>query len=246
MRVTLLKTGQTFDELKEAQGCYERWFSQTFGQHVSDWSLVDPPRGHALPPADSVEAVVVTGSPISVYERLSWSVASGEWLAKVIEREIPVLGVCYGHQLIAEALGGEVKRSQRGREMGAIEITQTTNDPLFQGLPKVFKAWQTHIDEVVTPPPEAVVIATNDHCAIQAMAIGPRCRTVQWHPEMNREIMAYYVRARREVIDEEWGAGAAQSLEARLPETLSSGPKILANFIERYVQESPSFDHYSR
>jgi len=233
-RVTLIKTGQTFDELSARRGCFERWFAAGFAGRVEDWEVVHAHQGAPLPPVTAPEAVVVTGSPVSVYERLPWSEATAAWLAQLLEREIPVLGICYGHQLIAHALGGEVSRSPRGREVGAVEI-KGEDDPLFEGLGPQFSVWQSHIDEVSVAPAGARIIARNEHSAVQAMAIGDHCRTVQWHPEFDGEIGRHYIKARAQLIDEERGEGAAARLEASQPSDLPSGAQILANFARAWL-----------
>lgn len=233
LTMTLLKTGATFEGLKPQAGCYEKWFSDVFGDRVN-WRIIDAPGGDELPPFSEIEALVISGSPVSVYERLPWSERCSSWLGEFWTRGTPILGVCYGHQLMADALGGEVKTSPNGREMGATSIDQVGQDPIFDGLPAQFDVWQTHVDVVQTLPPQARIIASNPHCPVQAMAIGDHCRTVQWHPEMTREILAYYVRARAEIIEKERGIGSAQQLEEGLPPFLGSGARIVSNFLTHF------------
>ena len=249
LKVTLLKTGQTFDDLSPQRGCFEDWFSAIFGELVGEWEVVRAHQGEPLPPASAVEAVVVSGSPASVYEREAWSEASAAWLAEVIARDVPVLGVCYGHQLIAHALGGEVRRSPQGREMGAVEIERLDmregegeGDPIFEGLPPRFSVWQSHMDEVSVAPPGAKVLARNEHTAVQAMAGGERCRTIQWHPEFDAEIARHYIRARAHLIDAERGEGAAAALELTQPAALTSGATITRNFALRWLGASEGLE----
>jgi len=229
-RVTLLQTGETFPELSAARGGFDRWFADGFGGAVGGWEVVDAHRGAPLPSAEGVWGVVVTGSPMSVYERHAWSEEAAGWLARVIARGAPVLGVCYGHQLIAHALGGRVERAARGREIGGVEVERLADDPLFEGLPARFGVWQSHSDEVVAPPPGARVIARNAHSAVQAMAIGEACRTVQWHPEFDAGVMRHYIGARAHLIDAERGTGAAAALLASQPAALPSGAAVMGNF----------------
>lgn len=238
--VTLLKTGETFEELKASQGCYESWFAQAVGDLASEWKIVDVYKGDPLPDPKQVDILIISGSAVSVYEYRPWSVKAGLWCAEIIKQDRPVLGVCYGHQLVIESLGGKVKPAVRGREMGAVEVKQIGDDPLFKGLDDSFFVWQTHIDEVALLPPKhphlnIETIAYNDHCQYQGLTIGQRCRTIQWHPEMNQAIMDYYVQARKEIIDAQWGPGSAQNLASSLPSLVPSGPIIFKNFFEAFV-----------
>ena len=238
--VTLLKTGETFEELKETEGCYETWFETVVGQHASSWTVVDVFHGDPLPSVETIDMLLITGSPISVYEYRPWSVKAGLWSVDVIRSGRPVLGICYGHQLVAESLGGKVQPATRGREMGATFIEYAQGDPLFKNLNSPFKVWQTHIDEVAVLPPSTSdlhisPIAFNHHCQYQALAIGSRCRTVQWHPEMNQAIMSFYVDARQDVIDQAWGNGAAKRLKESLPSHVESGSVLINNFFEAFV-----------
>ena len=175
-----MKTGETFQALKLVEGCYEQWFDRLFEGRL-EWNIVDAPYGDTLPEPSTVEALVITGSPVSVYEKWAWSVACSQWLGRVWSYNRPMLGICYGHQLLADALGGEVTASPNGREMGAVKVQKTQPDPIFEGLNDDFMVWQTHIDEVSRLPDQAEVIASNNHCPIQAMSVGNHCRTIQWH-----------------------------------------------------------------
>ena len=238
--VTLLKTGETFEELKQTEGCYETWFETVVGKHASSWTVIDVFHGDPLPSIDQIDVLLISGSPISVYEYRPWSVQAGLWSVDVIRSGRPVLGVCYGHQLIAESLGGRVKPAVKGREMGATLIEYSHADPLFENLSSPFEVWQTHIDEVAILPSSTSnlnisPIAFNEHCQYQALAIGSRCRTVQWHPEMNQAIMSYYVKVRQNVIDQAWGEGAAEMLNQSLPLYVESGSILIDNFFESFV-----------
>jgi GMP synthase (glutamine-hydrolysing) len=238
MRVTLIKVGETFSELKPRVGCYEDWFQKGLSPYVNDWQIVNAFQGEALPSPHTVEAVIVTGSPVSVYENLPWSVNTGQWLAQVLATDtIPVLGICYGHQLIADALQGKVERSSQGREIGVSIIDTIEEDPIFEGVTMPMQVWQSHIDEVSKIPSNAKVIASNAHTYAQGMAIGTQCRTVQWHPEMTHEIVEFYVQARANLIDQESGTGSADFIIQNLPAHLPSGHQILHNFAKYWLNK---------
>lgn len=231
MRPVILKTGKTFDELSARRGCYEHWFARALGWPLERFEVIDALAMGPLPA--EADAVLVTGSPASVHEREPWSVAAGEWLQRVVRAGVPVLGVCYGHQLLGDVFGGQVGRNPNGREIGVVEV-EADDDPLFEGLPRRFPVIQTHKDAVNTPPPGARVLARNTQTPVQALAFGDRVRTVQWHPEFDADIIRTYLTARAHLIDEESGPGTTERLLGEVTE-VETGPIIMRNFARHFL-----------
>ena len=229
MTSTCLAKKTTFPALRAQAGGFEDWFARAARMPRADFEVVDAVSDECLPDPTGVDPVMVTGSPHSVHDRAPWSVRTGAWLRRVVEAEIPVLGVCYGHQLLADVLGGEVGPNPNGREVGVCEV-EVVPDPLFAGLPRRFSVYQTHTDAVNRAPPGATVLAGNAQTPIQAMRYGSAW-TVQWHPEFNVHIIRAYLEARADLIDAELGPGTAERLRDEATE-LHSGPRIFANFLE--------------
>jgi GMP synthase (glutamine-hydrolysing) len=130
------------------------------------------------------DAIVVTGSRASVYWDESWIGQLIDYVGAAHDRGVPILGVCYGHQVLAAALGGRVE-SMGEYEIGYREITRTADDDLFAGIPETFTAFTTHSDVVADLPPDAELLAENDfgvHAFRRDRAWG-----VQFHPEYDRE-----------------------------------------------------------
>lgn len=173
-------------------GDYERWFQEALGGER--FTVVSPFLGEALPPPEDWGGVIVTGSPASVRDEAPWMARVADFCLFAAEREIPVLGVCFGHQLLGEALGGRVDRHPRGVEAGTVRVRLTEEgllDPLFAGLPEEFPVQAIHGDELVRPPtrPGVVRLAENLHSPWQAFACGPWIRAVQFHPEVTPPVM---------------------------------------------------------
>jgi GMP synthase (glutamine-hydrolysing) len=148
-----------------------------------------------VPPDYRYDAAIVTGSRASVYWDEAWIDALRGWVAGAVERDLPVLGVCYGHQLVADVLGGEVA-PMADYEIGYREVHHD-GGRLFEGVDETFTAFTTHSDEVATPPPGAEVLAENDrsiHAFRQGAAFG-----VQFHPEYDRETAASVTRGKDEL-----------------------------------------------
>jgi GMP synthase (glutamine-hydrolysing) len=133
-----------------------------------------------LPADHDFDAAVVTGSRASVYWDRDWIAPTTAWVREAHERAIPLLGVCWGHQCIAHALGGTV--ADMGEyEIGYRTIERTADDPLLAGLDRAFLAFTTHSDAVTALPPGATEIATNDY-GNHGFRIGDAFG-VQFHPE---------------------------------------------------------------
>ena len=114
----------------------------------------------------------------------------------LIEKEIPLMGICYGHQLIAKALGGRVENHPQGMELGTVDIQTNDScgsDYLFKGLPRSFKAHVSHSQTVIELPENAVLLAGNLFERHHAFRIGISAWGVQFHPEYNKTIMNSYI-----------------------------------------------------
>ncbi len=198
--IVLLKCGCTQAAVRLALGDYDRWFLRALAPTGVGVRVIEAHAGAPLPArAGGADAVIATGSPRSVTERAPWMTRAGEWLREQAERGVPVLGVCFGHQLLAEVYGGAVARNPLGREIGTIRCTLTPAgraDPLFHGVPPAFEAQATHEDDVRALPPGAELLATNGWSPVQAFRIGWNVRAVQFHPEMDAAAMAAVIRTR--------------------------------------------------
>ncbi len=196
-KVIILKTGDTFPVVANKLGDFEDWIFRGLGIKKTASRVVNVPAGNPLPPVEMCRGVVIAGSHAMVTENLDWSVAIENWIPSVIRTSIPVLGICYGHQLLARAMGGVVDYHAKGAEIGTAGIklvNEDMSDPLFKGLPKLFSAHVCHSQTVVKLPKNAVRIAENDFEPNHAFRIGPAAWGVQFHPEYDDTIMTAYAK----------------------------------------------------
>lgn len=193
--MVILKTGSTYPAIKEQFGDFDEWFLRGLSPGL-DITVLNTEAGE-LPgdPADW-DGIVVTGSPAMVSDREPWSEKAAEWLAQAVDQSVPVLGVCYGHQLLAHALGGEVGYHPKGRESGTQRVellASAQDDPLFGSLPSTFSAQLTHKQSVLSLPPGAVLLGRNEFEPHQAFRMGKCAWGVQFHPEFSDAIMRAYL-----------------------------------------------------
>lgn len=137
-----------------------------------------------LPPDHAFDGFVVTGSAASVYWDEEWIPETEAWIREAVEHDLPGLGICYGHQLIASALGGTVE-PMGDYELGYVEIERIADSPLFKGMGDQLMAFASHSDVVTALPEGAERIAKND-CCLQGFQYGD-IFAVQFHPEYDME-----------------------------------------------------------
>jgi GMP synthase (glutamine-hydrolysing) len=156
------------------------------------------------PPAfEELAGLIISGSAANVPTREAWIVATERYLARAAASGLPIFGICFGHQLLGQALGGLVARNPRGREIGTVPLEVLVQDPFWGDAPAHFPVNMTHVDSVVTLPPGARVLARTSLDEHAAVHFGKRTWGVQFHPEMDAEILKHYLAARRGAMGEE-------------------------------------------
>ena len=186
-RLLIVKTGGTLPELRAQRGDYEEWIAAGTGFARGEVDVVAVAQGEPLPAPESPAGVVITGSSAMVSHCEPWSERTADWLARAVECDTPVLGICYGHQLLAHALGGEVGPNPRGREIGTVVVralAPARRDALLGVWGEAEPAQVTHLESVLALPAGAVRLAESDLDPVQAFAASERAWGVQFHPEV--------------------------------------------------------------
>jgi GMP synthase (glutamine-hydrolysing) len=192
----ILKMGTTMPELCSQRGDFEVWLAEGLGLTREQVTVVEPYRGDRLPSPELLRGVAITGSHSMVSDREPWSECCAEWLVRVMQAQVPTLGICYGHQLLAHALGGLVDYNPRGREVGTIQLELTTacqGDPLFGGLPTGICVNLSHRQCVIQPPQSAAVLATSQLDAHSALRLNETTWGLQFHPEFDQHLTRAYL-----------------------------------------------------
>ena len=235
--VVIVKVGATEPTVRAAQrGDFEHWFSRGMELGPDEWSVVAPFEGDALPSPDRCAGIVVTGSSAMITDRADWSERTKDWLAGAVDAGRPVLAICYGHHLLADAFGGRSDWNPNGREIGTVQVEledAAADDPLLHGLGSPLIVQESHSQAVLELPPTAKRLAHNAHDPCQGFRLGAHAWSFQFHPEFTADIVRGYITARREAIESE--GLDVEALFAALADD-PAGQTILARF-GAYVRE---------
>ena len=231
----ILETGQPVPSMRR-HGRFPHWIRVAAGLPADGAVVVNVEHGEALPSRLGFAGVLITGSGAMVTERHEWSERSAAWLREAAHAGTPVFGICYGHQLLAHALGGEVGYNPAGREMGTVDIQlqpQAAGDPLFGGLPAQFAAQATHLQSVLRTPEGATVLAQSGQDGCHAFRWGDAAWGVQFHPEFATTHMRGYVDAKHDALAREGRCAR------RLSRTISATPQA-RRVLRRFVRHARS------
>lgn len=202
-RVVVIQMGRAPDDISAVFGDQGEWFKRALAQENVEITVTCPADGERLPDADSFDVAILSGSWSMVTDREDWSEATRQWILEILPTGKYMLGVCYGHQLMADALGGRVDYHPLGREIGLKTVTLTDaarEDPLLASFPQRFEANLSHEQTVVTPPPGAVVLGHSEHDPHQMLRYSENAFSVQFHPEFTPPLMRACVMRRAEAL----------------------------------------------
>jgi len=160
---------------------------EQWARHLGDvpFDAVHLPSDEPVPPLDRYTHVLLTGSEASFEQPEPWFEVEAGIVRDAVDRDLSVLGSCFGHQMLTWALSGsETVRRAPTPELGWVAVELATPDPLVADLPNPWHSFAAHLDEVVAPPPPWRILAANEACAVQAMRYGDHpVWGIQPHPE---------------------------------------------------------------
>lgn len=211
LRLCIIENGLVPDDLADRFESYPKmiqsWLSSQLPE--AEFSVVSAVSEEPLPDPRAYDGYLLTGSKYSVYDGLEWIVKLRAFLQRLREDRSPVFGICFGHQLMAEAYGGSVRKAEQGWGIGA-QPYRYRDLPIEEGAAFVF-----HQDQVVRLPEQVQVKGGSDHCPFGVLEYSFPAMSVQYHPEFTREYVTLLAeRYGGQLISKEVAQGAIESLQA--------------------------------
>ncbi len=223
MLIGILQTGLAPEALAPEMGDYPDMFARLLEGHGFTFRTYKVVEGEFPKGVADCQGWLITGSRHGVYEDHPWIPPLEQFIRDCFTARVPVVGICFGHQIVAQAMGGKVERFASGWAVGATDYD-------FAGEKLTLNAW--HRDQVVQAPPGAKVIASNDFCANAALLYDDRALTVQAHPEFRPAFVDGLMKTRgKGLVPDEVMAAAATRLADPIQDKTMAG-RIAAFFKE--------------
>jgi GMP synthase-like glutamine amidotransferase len=199
MKLTLIQPTEVPETLRPKFGPYAPMFHRMFGREGFEFETVRLSEGHPLPDPASLDAVLITGSSAGVYDNhLTWMEPLRAFVRKAYADRTPMLGICFGHQIMADALGGDVRKSDKGWGLGRHVYDVTARPPMIGGELPEFAIACSHQDQVITPPAEAEVFMRSHFTPNAGLYYrSGRAMSLQPHPEFEDDYTVALAELRR-------------------------------------------------
>ena len=230
MHLGILKADSVRDELQPQFGDYPGMFERLLLQAARDLAFDRQPtfevfdvQAGQFPQVDACDGYVITGSRDSVYDDQEWIRQLSEFVRVLHEQRKKTVGICFGHQLIAHALGGRTRQSDKGWGVGVHEFRVSGAAPSWmQCGGSSFGLLCSHKDQVEELPPGATILASSDFCPFAAFALEDHFITFQGHPEFNKPYAEALIRFRDGLLGDA-KEPALRSLQQSTDEALVAG-----------------------
>ncbi len=229
LKIQIIACGPGLKEISQVHGLSSDWVHSMIKDKVAKVELVKAYLNET-PSFDNDCAWIIMGSRYSVYDDMDWIDRLKNNICKAIETSTPILGICFGHQILCCALGSTISDNPKGWEIGSSKVSLSDkgcSSPLFEGFNKDFYVYQSHHD-VVSSLPESVDLLCSNQFGVQSVSFSDFIFGVQFHPEFSYDVMNAYFDARIKKIENSNFQVINQN----------EGSKVINNFIKILSKES--------
>lgn len=198
MKLTIVQPNDVPEPLRKRYGAYDAMFHRMFEGEDFAFETLRLSEGDALPDPEELDAMLITGSPAGVYDtHIAWMAPLGDFIRAAYEARTPMAGICFGHQIMAHALGGDVRKSDKGWGLGRHVYRVVARPELVGGAPE-FAIACSHQDQVITAPDEAEVFLASDFAPNAGLVYrNGAAISLQPHPEFADDYATALVHLRR-------------------------------------------------
>ncbi len=234
MRLGILETDRLDPELQRLFGSYDAMFRKLLSAvdpHIEfiNYQVID----HCCPDTlDECDAYLITGSKASVYDREDWITELAEFVRLTCMQRKLLVGICFGHQLVAEALGGKVEKNRHGWGVGVHSYRLLQQEDWIRPYQPRFSLIVSHQDQVVELPAGAKLLAGSDFCPNAAFTVGDHLLTFQGHPEFSPDYALNRLESRRRQVGEARYREAVNTLTGTADAPCVA--RWIMNFIKRH------------
>ncbi len=214
-RLGFLLCDHVLEHFAEQFPDYPDMFAEAFGEVTTDieCQVCDITREELPPDANACDGYLISGSRHGAYDALPWIAGLETFIRDVAQNGQPMVGLCFGHQILGQALGGQVEIAPQGWGLGIREYEVLSDEPWMRPQRVRFVVPVCHQDQVIALPPGAVRLARNSHCENFIVRFTDRILGVQGHPEFSVEFMRMLVDWRKDRLPEATYLAALQSLD---------------------------------
>ena len=234
--ILILKTGTTYNSIKSEYRDFEDWIITNMNLKEGEF-LIHPTEDYqTVPPDNNYKGIVITGSHAMVTDIEPIENKMCNWLLNAHNNGMPLLGICYGHQLLCALVGGTVSYNSMGTVIGSEKTMLTAEgqtDKLLGEFPPDFKVYKAHKQSVSNLPKSAKILSVNETGMIDAFRLDERTWGVQFHPEFDQNITKAYI---NELSDELVSEGRDFLKLTNEVDDIAYGPKLLKRF--RWITEN--------
>lgn len=230
MKVGLLECDHVMEKYAHIAGDYWQMFEDLFARHAPQLELVnfDVRNGELPVSVDACEAFICTGSRFSAYDPEDWIQGLMGFLRQLRDVNKPFVGICFGHQLMAEALGGKVEKAQQGWGIGVHGLNIVKQESWMQPEQASCGVQYSHRDQVTRLPENSVLLGESDHCPVAMFRVGETMLGIQGHPEFPAAYVEALVRGRTELI----GADKVNATKFDAP----TDEAIITNWLAKFLR----------